>query len=79
MSDTYGTQRKWRVSSFCPANATCVEVAALPDGGAAIRDGKDPQGPELHFDAAEWAAFLAAVRAGEFDPRRAERPPDTRI
>jgi len=51
----------------------------LPDGGAAIRDGKDPQGPELHFDAAEWAAFLAAVRAGEFDPRRAERPPDTRI
>jgi len=57
----------WRKSSFCPSGATCVEVAALPEGGAAVRDGKDPRGAELHFDATEWAAFVAAVKAGEFD------------
>ena len=68
MSDTYGTQRKWRKSSTCATGASCVEIAALPGGGAAIRDGKDPGGPELRFDAEEWAAFLRAVRKGEFDP-----------
>lgn len=56
----------WKKSSACTGTATCVEVHALPDGGAAIRDGKDPQGPELHFTAAEWAAFVTGVRAGEF-------------
>lgn len=65
----------WRRPSDCPNNATCVEIAALPDGGAAIRDGKDPQGPELRFGAAEWAAFLAAARAGEFNPGRPAEPP----
>jgi hypothetical protein len=33
----------------------------------AIRDGKDPRGTHLRFDAAEWAAFVAAVKNGEFD------------
>jgi hypothetical protein len=47
-------------------------VAALPGGGAAVRDGKDPEGAQLRFDAAEWAAFTAAVRAGEFDPQADE-------
>ena len=57
----------WTKSSFCTGTATCVEVAALPDGGAAIRDGKHLEGPELRFTATEWAAFLAGARAGEFD------------
>lgn len=39
----------------------------LPDGGAVLRDSKDPTGPRLPFDAAEWAAFLRAAKAGEFD------------
>jgi hypothetical protein len=73
VSDANGTQREWRKSTYCSASSTCVEVAALPEGGAAIRDGKDPQGAELRFDAAEWAAFVAAVKAGEFDPSPAER------
>lgn len=58
----------WKKSSACTGTATCVEYSALPDGGAAIRDGKDPQGPELHFTATEWAAFLSGARAGEFGP-----------
>ena len=66
MHGKYDTPSAWRKSSICTNVATCVEVAVLPDGGTAIRDGKDPQGPELHFTAAEWAAFVTGVRAGEF-------------
>ena len=58
----------WRSSSACTSGAACVEVAALPNGGAAVRDGKNRQGPVLCFSAAEWAAFRSGVRAGEFDP-----------
>ena len=57
----------WRKSSLCPNNATCVEVAALPDGGHAMRDGKNPAGPSLEFGAAGWSEFLTAARAGKFD------------
>jgi hypothetical protein len=32
-----------------------------------IRDSKDPDGIPLTFTVEEWAAFLAGVRAGEFD------------
>jgi len=67
-----GTDVNWRKSSACPNGAACVEVAALPEGGAAVRDGKDPRGAELHFNAAEWAVFVAAVKAGEFDLRPAD-------
>ena len=61
----------WRKPSSCPSGAACAEIAALPDGGAAMRDGKDPQGPELHFSAAAWTEFIVAAKAGEFDPRPA--------
>lgn len=57
----------WRKSSFCSASSTCVEVSALPDGGTAMRDGKDPAGPILSFGAAAWVQFLSQIRAGEFD------------
>ena len=45
----------------------CVEVAVLADGGRAVRDSKDQQGPVLWFTSAEWAAFLSGAKAGEFD------------
>lgn len=67
MHTTRGTPLTWLTG--CTGSATCVQIAALPDGGAAIRDGKDPEGPTLKFDGAEWAAFLKAVKAGSFDPR----------
>lgn len=60
---------KWQKSSLCPNQATCVEVAALPGGGSAMRDGKDPAAPYLTFDADQWTGFLASARAGELDPR----------
>ncbi len=57
----------WRKSSHSGGQGgNCVEVAELPDGGMAVRDSKDQQGPVLRFTAAEWAAFVAGVRDGEF-------------
>ncbi|MFI6792372.1 DUF397 domain-containing protein [Nonomuraea sp. NPDC050383] len=56
----------WRKSSFCSSNS-CVEVAPLGDGSVALRDGKVQDGPVLVFTSAEWEAFVAGVREGEFD------------
>jgi hypothetical protein len=44
----------------------CVEVAAI-DGGVAVRDSKDPDGPVLNFTHGEMLAFLQGAKAGEFD------------
>jgi hypothetical protein len=55
----------WRKSSFSGPE-TCVEVADLPQGGRAVRDSKNPHGGMLTFNADEWSAFVAGVRAGEF-------------
>lgn len=32
-----------------------------------VRDSKDPDGAILSFTAAEWAAFLSALKAGDYD------------
>ncbi len=56
---------KWRKSSRSGAGNNCVEVTDL-GGGRAVRDSKDAAGPALVFGAAQWAAFTAGVRAGEF-------------
>jgi hypothetical protein len=66
-------QRPWRKSSHSHING-CVEVAPTP-GGVAVRDSKDPNGPVLRYTHAEWAAFLAGVRDGEFDRMAEEVSP----
>lgn len=48
-------------------SGNCVEVAMLPDGGVAVRNGKEADGPVLRFTASEWRAFTAGARDGEFD------------
>lgn len=58
----------WRTSSFSGDNGnSCVEVAFLPDGGVAVRDTKDRTLAPHRYTATEWDAFVAGVRAGEFD------------
>lgn len=59
----------WRKSSF--SNGTggnnCVEVKGLTTVDViAVRNSKHV-GQEMLFTRAEWAAFLAGVKAGEFD------------
>ncbi|UQU64594.1 DUF397 domain-containing protein [Couchioplanes caeruleus] len=56
---------EWRRSSRC-ANGSCVEVAES-EGQYFVRDSKAPDLPSLRFTAAEWAAFIDAVKQGEFD------------
>jgi hypothetical protein len=58
--------RTFRKSSFS-GGANCVEVCRLPDGRIALRDSKAPELRPHLFTPAEWTAFLAGVRAGEFD------------
>jgi hypothetical protein len=47
----------------------CVEVDLDAETGAVlVRDSKDPiTGCRLRFTDAEWDAFIAGVKAGEFD------------
>lgn len=58
---------EFRISSFCTGGG-CVEVGRLPGGAVAVRDGKDAECAPLVFTPEEWAAFVAGVKAGEFDP-----------
>lgn len=56
---------RWHRSSRCASN-TCVEIATVGDNHL-VRDSKDPDGAVLSVAAASWAAFVSAVKAGEFD------------
>jgi predicted secreted Zn-dependent protease len=60
------TELDWRKAT-ASANGNCVEVAALPEGGVAVRDSKDRSGPVLSFTRPEWVAFLDGMGNGEFD------------
>lgn len=57
---------QWTASSASNDGNTCVEWTPLPDGGLAIRDGRNPERPHLCFDADEVEAFRLAVTRGEF-------------
>ncbi|MEU8992835.1 DUF397 domain-containing protein [Streptomyces sp. NPDC048558] len=58
----------WIRSTYSSATGgNCVEVASLPDGGAALRNSRDPQGPALVYTREEMTAFVAGAKDGEFD------------
>ncbi|WP_411143010.1 DUF397 domain-containing protein [Streptomyces sp. x-80] len=60
-------------SSYSGGNAgqECVEVAVNIPGVIAVRDSKDPGGPVLRFEPAQWAAFRRVLTvAGAALPRR---------
>lgn len=58
-------QHNW-IKSSRSASGACVEVAHTEDGDYLMRDSKEP-GTELCFTPAEWDAFLAGAKDGEFD------------
>jgi hypothetical protein len=57
----------WIKSSLSFSNGNCVQVARLPGGQVGVRDSKNPHAAILRFTPAEWRAFLAGARCGEFD------------
>jgi predicted secreted Zn-dependent protease len=64
--DLSGAQ--WRKSSRSGSSGgQCVEVAANLPGMIAVRDSKNPEGPVLIYTPDEWRAFIAGVKAHEFD------------
>ena len=56
--------RAWRRSTRCDTNS-CVEVATA-DEGEFIRNSRESEGSALTFTRAEWDAFVAGVKDGEF-------------
>ncbi|MFE4174455.1 DUF397 domain-containing protein [Streptomyces sp. NPDC056909] len=53
----------WRKSSYSGgSNGDCLEVA---DGyvNVPVRDSKNPTGPTLLFQTADWASFIESVKA----------------
>jgi hypothetical protein len=58
----------WFKSTRSGGGDNCVEIAFAEDGSATcVRDSKDPDGPHLQVDAAQWAGFTSALHAGKFD------------
>ena len=57
---------EYKVSSFC-SFGNCVEVGRSPEGAVLVRDTKDRAQQALAFTDEEWTAFVAGVKAGEFD------------
>ncbi len=55
----------WR-KSRASSGGNCVEITDTADR-VWVRDSKDRAGSMLCFTRREWTAFLAGVRAGEFD------------
>jgi hypothetical protein len=63
----YDTSSAAWISSRACNNSACVQVAHLDSGMVALRDSKDISKAAHIFDREEWAAFVAGVKAGEFD------------
>ncbi|WP_280398672.1 DUF397 domain-containing protein [Nocardia carnea] len=64
MTDLASAQ--WFKSSRSSGQQNCVEVAFLDGGTVGVRDSKNPTGPALSFDPADWDGFVADVAAGGF-------------
>jgi hypothetical protein len=62
---------QWHISSRSGdgAGGTCVEAGPLNDGTGrvALRHSQHPDSPVIVYTRAEWDAFLAGAKDGEFD------------
>ncbi|THV40192.1 DUF397 domain-containing protein [Glycomyces buryatensis] len=60
----------WRISSRSGSNGgQCVEAGPLADGTGrvVVRHSHHPDGSLIVYTRAEWVAFLAGAKNGEFD------------
>lgn len=58
---------EWTKSSYSTYEGNCVEIAAT-SSQTLVRDSRNLAGAWLAVGASAWAAFLAGIRNGEFDP-----------
>lgn len=61
---------RWRISTRSADNSgNCVEAGPLADGSGrvAVRHSHHPDGSMIVYTRAEWTAFLAGAKDGEFD------------
>jgi hypothetical protein len=57
----------WRKSTHSSADSACVEMARLPDGTVLVRNSNHRDAGTVAFTPTEMHAWLAGVKAGEFD------------
>lgn len=55
----------WTRSTFCGGDG-CAEASIRP-GVVELRNSTSTHGPVVEYTHDEWAAFIAGVKAGEFD------------
>ena len=57
------TERRppWRKSTYSNGSSSCIETATRP-GTVAVRDSKNPTGPQLTIPAAFWLAFTRRLQ-----------------
>ena len=61
---------RWKISSRSSDNGgSCVEAGPLSDGSGrvAVRHSHHPEAAVIVYTRAEWVAFLAGAKDGEFD------------
>jgi hypothetical protein len=57
----------WRKSRRSgDTGGVCVELAVI-SSVIAVRDSKDPHGPKLIFNTADWHAFMHRTKSGDHD------------
>jgi hypothetical protein len=59
-------EHQYRVSTFCHGGG-CVGVASDDHGSILVVNTTTADQGQLRFTAAEWDAFVAGVKNGEFD------------
>lgn len=52
----------WRKSTHSNNGGSCIQVATAAPGIIAVRDSKNPDGPELAFTTRQWMAFTSTVK-----------------
>jgi Domain of unknown function (DUF397) len=57
----------WIKASDSFSNGNCVEVKRGADGTVLVRNSRDPDGPQLTYDAQSWRQMLIAIKTGGLD------------